>query len=95
MLRWSNTGIGLDEGSYARSRMGGAGTMKSLPARRAGPHEEEGVHGVAVRYMMVVDEADHQAADHQPATPVVSEFDLKQCRPNVLLYVRFNSTQLQ
>jgi hypothetical protein len=64
--------------------------MKSLPARRAGPHEEEGVHGVAVRYMMVVDEA-----DHQPATPVVSEFDLKQCRPNVLLYVRFNSTQLQ
>jgi hypothetical protein len=90
MLLWSNTGIGLDEGSYARSRMGGAGTMKSLPARRAGPHEEEGVHGVAVRYMMVVDEA-----DHQPATPVVSEFDLKQCRPNVLLYVRFNSTQLQ
>jgi hypothetical protein len=64
--------------------------MKSLPACRAGPHEEERVHGVAVRYMVVVDEADHQAA-----TPVVSEFDLKQCRPNVLLYVHFNSTQLQ
>jgi hypothetical protein len=41
MLRWSNTGVGLLQGSMtvdASLRTSGAGTMKSLPARAALAH---------------------------------------------------------